>query len=207
MRTPKRQPAQPIGDRHAIEHWGELLPLADFLPLNVGLRSAQEQTMISLLGSPRMPLTTHDQPDRASDLVKRLAPGATRVTSNIQVRGIKPAVESLTEVLNKVLAEQPGLEDILNDNGMLVVRLRRPTSGAPSTQISNHSWGTALDFRLVGMESPTNTHDKVPRFIAVMLSAFNKAGWFSGIAFHDTMHFEVADQTMHKWANDGRFAL
>jgi len=206
MRKPKRSPAPSATAQDAIEHWGELLPLADFLPLNVGLRSAREQTMISLLGSPRLPLTTHDQPDRASDLVKRLAPTTTRISGNIRVRGIRPAVESLTEVMSKVFSEQPGLEDVLDDNGMLVVRLRRPTSGLPSTAISNHSWGTALDFRLVGMESPANTHDRIPRFIAVMLSAFNEAGWFSGIAFHDTMHFEVADQTMHKWANEGRFA-
>ena len=87
--------------------------------------------------------------------------------------------------------------------GMLNVRLRKPTSGTPSTQISNHSWGTAVDFKIVGQNAPGNTHDMIPRFIAVMLSAFNKAGWYSGIGFHDTMHFEVSDALIQKWAKDG----
>ena len=45
--------------------------LADLLPINKGLTSAKEETMISLLGSPRMPLTTVGQNERASNLVKR----------------------------------------------------------------------------------------------------------------------------------------
>src|SRR3954454_17632660 len=99
-RRATRRPDASAADHAAIRHWGELLPLTEFLPLNVGLRSAREQTMISLLGSPLMPLSTHDQPHRASDLVKQLSPLRTDITRNIRVRGIKPAVESLKDVLS-----------------------------------------------------------------------------------------------------------
>jgi hypothetical protein len=36
---------------------------------------------------------------------------------------------------------------------------------------------------------------------------FNAQGWYSGIGFtaRDTMHFEVADGTMHDWAAAGKF--
>jgi hypothetical protein len=52
-------------------HYSQRVDLADLLPINKGLSSAKEETMISLLGSPRMPLTTVGQNERASNLVKR----------------------------------------------------------------------------------------------------------------------------------------
>ncbi|MEA2858887.1 MAG: hypothetical protein QOC72_926 [Methylobacteriaceae bacterium] len=203
MKKPK--PLTQHADTQLIEYYAEPLPLADFLPINVGLSSARVHTMISILGSPKLPLTTHDQPGRASDLVKKLR-SSPKLTDNIKPTGIRPALESLASVLHAVFATAPDLEQVLDDNGMLVVRNKRPTDGSVSKEISNHSWGTAIDFRLIGGESPANTHSQIPRYISLMLPHFNEAGWYSGIAFHDTMHFEVADETMHQWADEGRFA-
>jgi hypothetical protein len=184
-----------------------MVPLQDLLPINAGLRSAQEETMISLLGSPQLPLTTDDQPDRASPLVKALKVSG-RLSPNIRVTGIRPAVASLEQVLQKAFAQEAqaghDLASVLDDDGMLVVRFRRPTSGHPSTKVSNHAWGTAVDFRIVGHDPPGNTHGMIPRFIAVLLPFFNADGWFSGIGFADTMHFEVADGTIHDWAASGK---
>ncbi|MGY2996907.1 M15 family metallopeptidase [Mesorhizobium sp. URHB0026] len=189
-----------------LTYYLTMVPLQDLLPINAGLRSAQEETMISLLGSPELPLTTQDQPDRASSLVKALEV-TTRISANIKPTGIRPAISSLGGILKDAFAQEAGsghnLEAVLDDDGMLVVRYRRPTNGHPSTKISNHSWGTAIDFRLVGHDPPGNTHGMVPRFVAVLLPFFNRAGWYSGIGFSDTMHFEVADDTIHKWAIEG----
>src|SRR5215467_1827665 len=176
-----------------------MVPLTSVLPINTGLSSATEHTMVSILGSPKLPLTTKDQPSRASDLVKKLKTQA-KISSHISVEGIGPAVDSLTEVLQKIFKEEPELKDVLGTEGMLNVRFRKPTSGKKSTQISNHAWGTAIDFKIVGKKAPGNTGGKIPRFIAVLLPFFNKAGWFSGIAFHDTMHFEVAEETIRTWS-------
>lgn len=87
---------------------------------------------------------------------------------------------------------------------MICVRRRKPTSGAISQKISNHSWGTAVDFKIVGFDAPGNTKHNVPKFIAIMVPFFNKEGWLSGIAFNDSMHFEVADETIKKWSKDGK---
>ena len=183
-----------------------MVPLQSLLPINVGLRSAQEETMISLLGSPQMPLTTKDQPKRASPQVKALE-HEEKLSKNIQVTGIRPAVASVSDVLKKAFAQEAkaghDFESVLVDDGMLVVRYRRPTSGRPSTKISNHAWGTAIDFKVISHAPPGNTHGKIPRFIAVLLPFFNAAGWYSGIGFSDTMHFEVADGTIHDWAVSG----
>jgi hypothetical protein len=86
---------------------------------------------------------------------------------------------------------------------MLCVRYKEPTDGSASDQPSNHSWGTAIDFKLLGHDAPGNTGNVVPRFIAIMAPFFNSAGWYSGIGFHDTMHFEVANETIKKWKDTG----
>lgn len=198
---------KPAAGESETAYYQTMIPMQDVLPMNVGLRSAQEETMISLLGSPQLPLTTHDQPQRASPQVKALEI-SKQLSKNIRATGIRPAIESLNEVLKKAFAQESkaghDFESVLDDDGMLVVRYRKPTSGLPSTKISNHSWGTAIDFKILGHGPPGNTHNKIPRFIAVLLPFFNSAGWYSGIGFADTMHFEVADGTIHDWAVAGK---
>jgi len=87
---------------------------------------------------------------------------------------------------------------------MLVVRLMRPTSGIPTAKISNHSWGTAIDFNIDGGVPPGNTGQSIPTGIAKLVPYFNRAGWYSGIAFHDDMHFEVAEETIKQWSASGQ---
>jgi hypothetical protein len=159
--------------------------------------------MISILGRPIFPLTTKCQDDHVSDAVKKLQTTA-KVSSNIRITGIKPAVQSLRDILSQVGASEPKLIDALGTAGMLCVRLRKPTSGLPSTKVSNHSWGTAIDFNIDGKDPPGNTGSKIPRGIAILVPFFNKAGWYSGIAFHDDMHFEVSEQMITKWSADGK---
>ena len=189
-------------------HYLEMVPLHDHLPINVDLHSALEATMISALGSPRLPLTKVDQPDHASPLVQALSEFSV-VSAHIHVTGLRPAINSLKSALaaafKSELSSGHNLESVLGTAGMLSVRLRNPTSGRPSTHISNHSWGTAIDFKILGTAAPGNTGDKIPRFIAVLIPFFNAAGWFSGVGFHDAMHFEVSDGVIRQWARDGSF--
>jgi len=177
--------------------------IASIRPFNVGLSSASEETMIKALGMPKMPLTTDDQPDRASDMVKKLEI-TDKVAVHVRVTGVKPAVESLRAILAEVAAAEPDLIEVLRSAGMLVVRLRRPTSGKPSTKISNHAWGTAIDFSIAGHEPVGDSGKVVPLGIAKLVPHFNKGGWFSGIDFKDDMHFEVANETIGKWIAEGK---
>jgi len=171
------------------------VPIKDILPINVGLSPAQEATMISILGSPSTPLTTACQNTKASAKVKDLQE-TRRMSDVFRLTGIRPALDSVQKVLKDVFAENPGLEAVLSTEGMLCVRRRKPTSGAVSKKLSNHSWGTAVDFKIAGFNAPGNTKLNVPKFIAAMVPHFNKQGWLSGIAFNDSMHFEVADETI-----------
>jgi D-alanyl-D-alanine carboxypeptidase len=185
-----------------LAFYSESVALSTILPINKGLSSATEATMISFLGAPHLPLTTTCQNSQVSDLVREHLV-TDQVAQHIKVSGLSLAVKSLKAVLATAFQVEPGLQNFLHTQGMLCVRHRKPILGGPSTHISNHSWGTAIDFNIEGQDAPRNTGQSVPRFIAVMVPIFNKAGWYSGIAFHDTMHFEVADETIRQWSSQG----
>lgn len=185
--------------------FSELVDVSSIPHLNVGLTSASEDTMKALLGAPRMPLTTDCQNDRASPVIASMI-ALERITKNFRVTGLKPAVESLQTIFTQLKVDEPELIEVLSTGGMLCVRLRKPTSGVPSTRVSNHAWGTGIDFKLIGQDAPGATGSKVPRFIAVLAPHFNRAGWYSGIGFNDAMHFEVAEETIRKWQTMGTLA-
>ncbi len=185
-----------------MSKWGGMIPKSSLGPINVGLSSASETTMISLLGKPNVTKNDDCYNDLASPPTKALLTSAT--IAKFKVRGIKPAVASLVSVFNNIQSLDQSLLDASGSEGMLCVRLRRPTSGAPSTHLSNHSWGTAIDIAVDG-KTIGNGKGKVQLGIATIIPLFNKAGWFSGVGFgaEDDMHFEVANETMHAWAASG----
>lgn len=159
--------------------------------------------MISLLGKPEG-VTKNDDcfNDLASDKTKKLL--VSKKIGQFHVEGIKPAIDSLTSILNAIKASDASLFAALASAGMLCVRLRRPTSGVKSKLLTNHSWGTAIDISVDG-KVIGNGKGKVQLGIATIIPFFNKAGWFSGVGFgaEDDMHFEVANETMHAWAASG----
>jgi len=180
----------------------DLVPISTIPSLNVGLSSAKLPTMIELMGAPREPLVNNEcRNDQASPAVTRLLV-TLRMTPNFRLTGIKPAVEAVQAILAKVKDAHPDLIDRLSTEGMICVR-HRNTSHGPTNDPSNHSWGTAVDFKLLGGHAPIGTGAVVPRWLAMLVPFFNQAGWYSGIGFDDAMHFEVAEQTIRKWAQDG----
>jgi hypothetical protein len=186
--------------------FSQLVPISSIPNLNKNLSSAREGTMNDVLGAPRQPLTRECHNDHVSPTVRRLI-DTKPISPHMGATGVKPAVESLQAIMAKVAVEHADLIDVLRSSGTLCVRLRKPTSGAASTHASNHSWGTAIDLHVEGHSPPADTGHNVPRFIAILVPFFNEAGWFSGIGFRDDMHFEVADETIRKWHDEGRFAV
>jgi hypothetical protein len=181
----------------------DLIPISSVPNLNKGLSSPNVQTMTNALGRPREPLVNNDcRNDQASPVVKRLLE-TRRMTPKFRLTGIKPALDSVQGVLAKVKEAHPDLIEQLSTEGMTCVRHKNPPHGPPSDEPSNHSWGTAIDFKLIGHNAPKNTRPNVPQWVAMMIPFFNEAGWFSGIAFDDAMHFEVATETLHRWKEQG----
>ncbi len=179
------------------------VPISSISNLNKGLRSAHSSTMTAVLGAPVEPLDQkHCRNGQASPRVSALLE-TRRITDKFSLTGIKPALDSIQAIIAKVKAVRPDLVARLDTEGMICVRHKKPTNGAFSDDPSNHSWGTAVDFKLIGGEAPGDTGTHVPFWVALLVPFFNEAGWFSGISFQDAMHFEVADGTIRKWQQDG----
>src|SRR5262249_3489825 len=96
------------------------VPIKDILPINVGLSPAQEATMVSILGSPTIPLTTSCQNSKASHKVKDLMETRT-ISAVFKLTGIRPALDSVQTVLKRVFDANPGLEAVLSTDEKLSV--------------------------------------------------------------------------------------
>ena len=105
--------------------------------INQGLHSAKNTTMLQILGRARNTFDNECRP-ATNDPVKGLL--VHQDVGPFQVTGIRPAVESLRDVLAQVKNAHPEVHEVLSTAGMFCARLIRD-----SQSISNHSWGTAVD--------------------------------------------------------------
>jgi hypothetical protein len=120
-----------------------------------------------------------------------------------RVRGLRPAVASLTEIMAEIRAVSPDAHAGLGSAGMLCARLVRNTT---TNAISNHSWGSAIDLTLDGVLD-TRGDNLVQEGLTRIAPIFNQHGWFWGAGFRteDAMHFEAGDALIRQWHDDGAF--
>ena len=179
------------------------MSITDLVPvpsgINPNLRSAKQQTMLTLLGQPRASYSDQDQPITNPTL------NALMVTESVgpfRVTGLRPAVESLRAVFADIKAAKPEIYAVMTSAGMLCVRYVRNST----TSISNHSWGTAIDLKLDGILDPYRD-GKVQRGLVEIAPYFNKYGWYWGASFRveDGMHFECGEDLIRSWAAKGLF--
>jgi hypothetical protein len=91
----------------------------------------------------------------------------------------------------------PDVFSAVKNDGVLCVRHRRLS---PSI-FSNHSWGTAIDL-FFGTEAVPQRVHLAHRGNLLLFPTFNRHGWLWGAGFSgdsvDSMHFELAEETIHK---------
>lgn len=171
--------------------------------INNGVTKARQQTMVGIFGAPGRlsdgctPPTNHSVTDRL----------VTRNVGPFNVTGIGPAVEALTRIFVKVQQELPDLARQLGTAGMLCCRRIRALPGhAPSTQFSNHSWGSAVDIKIRGTLDPRGD-GRTQLGLLLLHPFFNEEKFFWGAgfggAFEDSMHFEASDELVRQWRADG----
>lgn len=175
--------------------------------INSGLSSAKNSTMLSILGMPRDNFTDECRQVVNEPLRSLIVHG--RDVGPFKVSGLKPAVESLTEIMIEIRSQHRDVYDVMGSSGMLCARFIRGTQ-----RISNHSWGSALDINIAGaldgisVGAGTGRSDgKTLAGLAAIAPIFNEAGWFWGVgfsSFEDGMHFEVADETIRAWHAAGK---
>src|SRR5690349_15359312 len=82
--------------------------------VNQGVSSAKQVTMLGLLGNPRTSYSEQCQPIENPALAKIVV---FEDVGPFKVRGLKPAVDSLREVMRDVAAEQPDAHAVLGTAG------------------------------------------------------------------------------------------
>jgi D-alanyl-D-alanine carboxypeptidase len=169
--------------------------LADLVPIpsgiNSGLSACREDTMLGKFGRPG-----------------DLTPQCSAVTGDVRLRikravdvgpfkvsGLDFAVASLEQIFTALSAEHHDAYSQVKTAGMLCVRRIKNNPA----HYSNHSWGTAIDLYFGTGVVPQGKRMTQRGFLD-LYEIFNAHGWFWGAGFSgssiDTMHFELADQTV-----------
>ena len=187
----------------------EKIPVPPKETFNVGLMSVRNDRMLELFGHPvknAKYLASGDcTPVNNATFAKRLE---TRNVGPFKVTGLKPALDSMTQILERVKAEVPDLYAMLGTAGMHCARFTKIRQKNGTLKIgpgiSNHSWGTAVDIKLKGQLDTQG--DKITlRGLLVLSAYFNAASWYWGAGFstEDAMHFEVSKGLLAKWKQAG----
>lgn len=165
---------------------------------NKGVTQPGNRVMLEILGHPRESYSTNCQPV-TNPRIKALL--ETRQIGPIRVTMIRPALDSLERIYDRLKQDEPDLAAKLGTAGALCARLIRGSSRS----VSNHSWGTAIDLKIEGQLDPFA--DGSTQFGLLLLAElFNEEGWFWGATYRreDSMHFEVGVETLRKWQAEGR---
>jgi len=177
----------------------DLIGTVDIRPkgFNKGLIQPKNSFMIRTLGHPREIYGVDCKPvtnPRLTDAMTQEKIGNFRVTM------LKPAMESLKRVMERLKASDIDIYDKVGTAGALCARLIR---GSKSS-VSNHSWGTAIDIKL---------DDQLDRFadgetqfgLLIIAEYFNDEGWYWGASYgrEDSMHFEASEALIQSWVDAG----
>lgn len=165
---------------------------------NKGITQPRNKTMLELLGKPRESFSQECQ-GMTNESLKALL--EKRTVGPITVTMLRPALESLQRVMDRLKETDPDIYAKVGTAGALCVRNIRGSS----TSISNHSWATAIDLTLEGQLD--GFADGGTQFgLLILAEYFNEEGWFWGAAYNreDSMHFEVGEETLRAWKAEGK---
>jgi hypothetical protein len=164
---------------------------------NKGVTQPRGKTMMALLGPPRDDYGT-DCRTISNPKLKALV--ETREVGPIKVTMLKPALDSLERIVAKLKEDEPDIFAKLGTAGALCVRFIRGSNSS----VSNHSWGTAIDITLQGELDPF-ADGTMQIGLVILAEHFNEEGWYWGGGYNreDGMHFEVGEETLKKWVEEG----
>lgn len=196
--TPGDNPAINFGPNAIRDTYAQVVLIAQRRGVNEGLQHATPDFLKSFLGSPRDTLSDRCEemtnPDLRSMLeLERVGP--------VRVRMLRPALDSLGEVLENVRKADQDLYDRINTAGSLCVRQIRGSTG----RVSSHSFGLAVDLNIDG-QLDTLGDGRTQLGLTILADFFREAGWIWGAGFtrEDSMHFEVGRGLLEQWRAEGK---
>jgi D-alanyl-D-alanine carboxypeptidase-like protein len=189
---------QSDGTNDIIDSYAQVVLIAARRDLNKGLQIASPSYLEGVFGKPREVLTSQCQGMTNARLSAKLK---TEQVGPVRVRMLEPAIESLSNVFEKIKATDPDLYARINTAGALCVRHIRGAPGRTST----HAFGLSLDLNIDGKLDRLGD-GRTQLGLTILADFFLNEGWYWGAGFsrEDSMHFEVSRNLVEKWIAEGK---
>lgn len=165
---------------------------------NRGIERPRPQFLLELLGNPRETYTQDCQPVTNP---RMLAVLETRKIASFTLTMMRPALDSLQALMDRLQKEEPDIYAAIGTAGALCARYVRGSNGS----VSSHAWGLAVDLTL--KQNLDKMGDQNTQFGLIPLAEyFNDAGWYWGAGYgrEDSMHFEVGEALLRQWRAEGK---
>ncbi|APO78574.1 D-alanyl-D-alanine carboxypeptidase domain-containing protein (plasmid) [Rhizobium etli 8C-3] len=165
---------------------------------NEGVIRPTPAVLRQILGEPRSAYSTSCQPVTNPKLLKNLV---SRDIGHFRLTMIRPALDSLAHIMERLRKEEPDIYSAIGTAGALCARYVRGSNRS----VSSHAWGAAVDLTL--KKNLDRMGDSSTQFgLVVLAEFFNDAGWYWGAGYtrEDSMHFEVGEALLRKWAAEGK---
>ncbi|WP_299132509.1 M15 family metallopeptidase [uncultured Amaricoccus sp.] len=165
---------------------------------NQGIERPRPQVLLELLGNPR---ESYGQDCQPVTNPRMLAALETRDIASFKLTMMRPALDSLQGVIERLRKEEPDIYAAIGTAGALCARYVRGSRGS----ISSHAWGLAVDLTL--KQNLDAMGDGSTQFgLVVLAEFFNDAGWYWGAGYgrEDSMHFEVGEALLRQWIAEGK---
>lgn len=181
-----------------IDSYTQVVNLAGRRTNNEGINVPSPSFQIEMFGMPRETLSDDCEPMTNPKLKSMLV---TEDVGPIRVSMLKPAVDSMRNVFEKVKATDADLYARIATAGALCVRRIRGSQNS----VSSHSFGLAVDLNIDGVLD-TLGDGRTQLGLTIIADFFQAEGWFWGASFsrEDSMHFEVSKEMITKWRADGK---
>jgi hypothetical protein len=185
------------GTNDIIDSYAQVVLIANRRNVNKGLEIAGPTYLESVFGKPRTVLTSKCEGMTNKRLASKMT---TERVGPIRVRMLRPALDSLGRVFEKVKATDPDLYARINTAGALCVRHIRGAPGRTST----HAFGLSVDLNIDGKLDRLGD-GKTQLGLTILADFFKTEGWYWGAGFsrEDSMHFEVSRGMVDKWIAEG----
>jgi hypothetical protein len=181
-----------------IDSYTQVVNLAGRRTNNEGINVPSPSFQIEMFGMPRETLSDDCEPITNPKLKDLLV---TEDVGPIRVSMLRPAVESMRNVFEKIKQTDEDLYNRINTAGALCVRRIRGSQNS----VSSHSFGLAVDLNIDGVLD-TLGDGRTQLGLTIIADFFQAEGWFWGASFsrEDSMHFEVSREMITKWRAEGK---
>ncbi|WP_244564509.1 M15 family metallopeptidase [Rhizobium sullae] len=202
-------PGEPLSQQLFFDQFGGMAPpeetenMTEPMQLarkrfNEGIMRPTPAVLRQILGEPRSVYSTSCQPVTNPKLLKTLV---SRDIGHFRLTMIRPALDSLGQIMERLRKEEPDIYAAIGTAGALCARYVRGSNRS----VSSHAWGAAVDLTL--KKNLDRMGDNNTQFgLVVLAEFFNDAGWYWGAGYsrEDSMHFEVGEALLRKWAAEGK---